>query len=63
MTEKERKETKALIELAADLTFAKTKLDPNWPFWRKQEFWADLQPAIDDFKARVKALTGSYVSL
>jgi hypothetical protein len=63
MNAKEKREVKELLELAADLSFAKSKLNPDWPVWRKQEFWKELDPAIADYKARAKSLTGSYVTL
>ena len=49
--------------LAADLATAKARFDPTWPNWRKVEFWADLDPKIESYKARAKELTGSYVCL
>jgi len=63
MTNKERREVVYLLELAADLAHAKSKLDPNWPTWQKRIFWDDLQPKIDAYKARAKELTGAYIIL
>ena len=57
------KETKELLELAADLASARAKLDPAWPTWRKQIFWDNLDPQVTAYKARAKELTGFYVIL
>ncbi len=63
MTNAERKEVKALLELAADLASHKARLDPDWPAWRKKEFWAEIDPHIKDYKDRARKLTGAYVIL
>lgn len=63
MNAKEKRETKELLQLAADLAVARMRLDPSWPIWEKKLFWDDLEPKIRAFQERVSALVGGRVAL
>lgn len=63
MTKTEQREVRELLELAADIAYHKSTLDPDWTNWRKQLFWKEFDPVVTEYKARVKALTGFYVAV
>lgn len=67
MNAKEKQEVKELLELAADLAIARMRprlLDkPHWATWEICLLDKQLDPQIEAYQARVKALTGFYVTL
>ena len=63
LTKRERALLRDIMDYACGITAHKMALDPDWPTWRKQEHWRELDPAIAALQERCKALTGRHCAL